>query len=57
MPAPAGVDDREVGLLIGRAEFHEQVEDQRVDFVDARVRPIDLVDDDDGLEAGRKRLF
>ncbi len=55
--AAAGVDDREVGGVVVGAEFDEQVEHQRVDVADARVRPVDLVDDDDRLEPGGERLL
>ena len=44
------------GLVVG-AEFDEQVEHHRMDIADAGVRPVDLVDDDDRLEAGGERLL
>ena len=37
-------------MVFAGAEFDEQVEDHGVDFVDAGVGPVDLVDDDDRLE-------
>ena len=51
-----GVDHREIELLFGGAELVEQVEG----LVDHPVRPragaVDLVDDDDRLQAQRQRL-
>ena len=50
------VEDREIELLLAGVERRKQVED----FVDhrrrPRVRPVDLVDDDNGLEADLERL-
>ena len=41
------VDHREVELLVGRAERHEQLEHLVHDVVRIDARAIDLVDDDD----------
>ena len=50
------VEDREVELLVGGVERGKQVE-HLVDHLDmARVRPVDLVDDDDRLQADLERL-
>ena len=51
-----GVDHREIELLLGRAELVEQVERLVDDPVRARARAVDLVDDDDRLQAQRERL-
>jgi hypothetical protein len=51
-----GVDHREVELLFGGAELVEEVEGLVDDPVRARAGAVDLVDDDDGLEAQRQRL-
>ena len=51
-----GVDDREVELLVGGAELVEQVEGLVDHPVRAGAGAVDLVDDDDGLEAERQRL-
>ena len=52
---PAGaagtVEDGEIKLLVGGVEGGEQVEHLVHDLGDARVRTVDLVDADDGLEA------
>ncbi len=42
-----GVDNRKLGLLVGRAEVNEQVEGRVRDVVQTRVRAIHFVDDDD----------
>ena len=52
-----GVDDREVELLVGRAELVEQVEHLVDDPVRTGARAVDLVDDHDRLEAHRERLL
>jgi len=46
-----GEDDREVELLFGRAELVEELEGRVDHVVGTRARAVDLVDDDDGLEA------
>ena len=46
-----GVDHREVELLVGRAEVVEEVEHLVHDPVGACARAVDLVDDDNGLQA------
>ena len=51
-----GVDDREVELLVGGAEVDHQVEDLVDDLVRARLGAVDLVHDDDRLEAQLERL-
>ena len=51
------VDDREVELLVGRAELVEQVEGLVDDPVRTRAGAVDLVDHDDGLEAQRQCLL
>ena len=51
-----GVDHREVELAIGGAELVEQFEGLVDDPVGARARTVDLVHDDDGVEAERQRL-
>ena len=50
------VEDREIELLVGGVERGEQVEHLVDDFDRPRVGAIDLVDDDDGLEAHLQRL-
>ncbi len=47
----AGVDHREIELVIGGVQFAEQVEDHVDHFVRARAGAVDLVDDHDRLEA------
>ena len=44
------VDDREIKLVIVRVELHEELEHFIIDIIDALVRLVDLVDDDDRLE-------
>ena len=57
MPASAvGVDDREIGLLVARAELDEEIEDFVDDFCRARVLAIDLVDDDDRAQVELERF-
>ena len=50
------VEDREIELLVGGVERGEQVEHLVDHLHRARVGAIDLVDDDDGLEAHAQRL-
>jgi hypothetical protein len=50
------VEDREIELLLAGVERGKQVEDLVHDHRGPRIRPIDLVDDDDGLEADLERL-
>ena len=50
------VQDREVELLFAGVERREQVEHLVDDFGRARVGTVDLVDDDDRLEADLERL-
>ena len=52
----ARVDDREVELVLGRVEIDEQVVDLVQHFLDARVGPVDLVDDDDRRQPPLERL-
>jgi len=52
----AGIDDREVELILRRVEIDEEVVDLVQHFLDARVGPVDLVDDDDRREAALERL-
>jgi hypothetical protein len=52
-----GEDHREVELLLGGAELVEQLEGGVDHVVGARAGSVDLVDDDDGLEAQRQRLL
>ena len=54
--AARGIEHREVELLVVRVERHEQVEHLVQHLLDARVGAIDLVDDDDRLQAQRQRL-
>jgi Cu/Ag efflux pump CusA len=51
-----GVHDREIQLLVRGAERVEQVEDLLHDPVRARAGPVDLVDDDDRVQAAGKGL-
>ena len=48
--ARARVQHGEVDLLLGRVEVDEEVVDLVEHLLDARVRPVDLVDDDDRRE-------
>jgi len=54
--AGAGVEHRKIQLLLGRVEIDEQVVDFVEDFLNARVRPIDLVDDDHRRQPPFERL-
>ena len=54
--AAAGVERREVELLVIGLEVEEQLEHLVEHFGRARVGAVDLVDDDDRLEAERERL-
>lgn len=53
----AGVDDREVELLVGGAEVVEQVEDLVDDPVRTRARAVDLVHHHDRTQAGLEGLL
>ena len=52
----AGVEDREVELVLGGVEVDEQVVDLVQHFLDARVGAVDLVDDDDRRQPALERL-
>ena len=52
-----GEDDRELQLLVGRAQLVEQVEGLVHDPVGACARAVDLVDHDNRPEAHRERLL
>ena len=52
----AGVDDREIELLVGGVELEEKIEDHVEHLVRAGVFAVDLVDDDDRLGAVLERL-
>ena len=54
--AAAGVERREVELLVIGLEVEEQLEHFVEHFGGPRVGAVDLVDDDDRLEAERERL-
>ena len=54
--AAAGVEGREIELLVAGVEVEEQLEDFVEDFGRARVGAVDLVDDDDRAQAERERL-
>ena len=54
--ARVGVEDGEVELILARVQVDEQVEHLVHDRLRARVRPVDLVDDDDGREAAFEGL-
>src|SRR3546814_1530378 len=54
--AARGVEDREVELLVIGFERQEQLEHLVEHFGGARVAAVDLVDDDDRLEAECERL-
>ncbi len=45
-----------LGLLLGRAEIEEEVERLIEDVVGARLRPVDLVHDEDRAVAAAQRL-
>ena len=51
-----GKEHREIELLIRRIEADEQVEYFVEHFLDALVRPVHLVDDDDRTQSERQRL-
>ncbi len=50
------IEDREIELFLGRVERREQVEHRVGDFGRPGIGAIDLVDDDDGLQAHLERL-
>ena len=50
-------DDREVELRLGGMQLVEQVEGRVDHVVGTRARAVDLVDDDDGLQAKGERLL
>src|SRR5690606_39021862 len=50
------VDDGEIGLLVARAQFHEQVKRLVKRLVQPGMRAVDFVDDDDHTQTERKRL-
>ena len=50
------IEDREVELFLARIERREQIENLVGDLGGPGVGPVDLVDDDDGLEAHLERL-
>ena len=52
-----GVDDRELDLVLVRAEVHEQLVDVVEDLGRAGVRPVDLVERDDDRQAAGHRLL
>ena len=54
--AGAGVDHREVELLLGGVEVDEQVVDLVQHFLHARVGPVDLVDDEQRRQPALERL-
>ncbi len=54
--AARGVEDGEVELLVVGIEADEEIEHLVEHFLDALIGAVDLVDDDDGLEAQRERL-
>ena len=57
MPALGiGVDDRKIELVFRRIEIDEQIVDFVQHFLDARVRAVDLVDDEHGRQLGFERL-
>ena len=51
-----GVDEREIQLLIGGVERHEQFKDLVEHLLGLGVLAVNLVDDDDGLGTGFQRL-
>ena len=56
-PGPgARVEHREVDLLLVRVEVDEEVVDLVEDFLRPRVRPVDLVDDDERRQPALERL-
>ena len=52
----AGVNEREVELLVGGMEGTEQVENRVQHLLGVGVLAVDLIDDDDGFGAGFQRL-
>src|SRR5204863_6808750 len=52
----AGVNNREIELLVGRFQFDEEIENLVQDFVWARVFSVDLVDDNNRLQFVLQRL-
>src|SRR5690606_37862439 len=48
-----GVDDREVELVVVCTQVDHEVEREGSDLVRPGVAPVDLIDDDDGLEPAR----
>ena len=52
----AGVEHRKIQLVLDRVEVDEEVVDLVQDFLDPRVGPIDLVDDNDRRQAPLERL-
>ena len=52
----AGVNDREIELLVGRLELDEQIENHVEHLVRPGIFAIDLVDDNDRLGLVLKRL-
>ena len=54
--APRAVEHREVELLVGCVEVGEEIEDLVQDIEVALVRPVDLVDHDDGTDAALQCL-
>ena len=55
--AAGGVDDREVEHVVGGVEIHQQVEHLVDHFLRPGVGAVDLVDDQDGLQAALQRLL
>ncbi len=53
----AGVNDREIELLVVRLQLDEEIEDHVEHLVRARVFAIDFVDDDDRLDLVLERFF
>ena len=53
---PEAKEGREIQLLLGRIERREQVENLVVHAVRLAIRAVDLVDDDDRLQAAAQRL-
>ena len=51
-----GVDHREIELVFGGVQIDEQIVDFVQHFLDARIRPVDLVDHQNGWELGFERL-
>ena len=53
----AGVNDREIELLVVRFQFHEKIENHVEHLVRAGVFAVDLVDDDDRLDLVLERFL